>query len=282
MNEQALKDRLKYIAREQQRSFQEVWKLLLLERFLVRVANSKHQNRLIFKGGLLLSYYLIISRETTDIDFLAQQVHAEIDTIEAILVEICEVDVDDGFLMSFQNITELDHSHMSYPGFRAKLDVRFGNIKDRIQIDIGIGDIVAAKKISWPLYKYKNQPFFEDSITLQAYPIETIFSEKLETIVSRGAVNSRMKDFHDILLMCRNDNLVDLVNLRACVNDTFNVRNTEMAIPITFSEDELRGLQTLWSAHVRTFSENTRVELALPDDITELLAEINTWLAKIE
>ena len=62
MNEQALKERLKYIARNQKRSFQEVWKLLLLERFLVRLSRSKYQNKFIFKGGLLLSYYLVIAK----------------------------------------------------------------------------------------------------------------------------------------------------------------------------------------------------------------------------
>jgi predicted nucleotidyltransferase component of viral defense system len=68
MNEQALKDRLKHIATEQNRSFQEVWKLLLLERFLVRLSRSQYADRLIFKGGLLLSYYLAIARETTGLD----------------------------------------------------------------------------------------------------------------------------------------------------------------------------------------------------------------------
>lgn len=36
MNEKALKDRLKQAAKEQKKSFQDVWKLLLLERFLAR------------------------------------------------------------------------------------------------------------------------------------------------------------------------------------------------------------------------------------------------------
>ena len=61
MNEQALKDRLKHIAVEQSRHFQEVWKLLLLERFLIRLSRSKFSEQLIFKGSLLLSYYLIMT-----------------------------------------------------------------------------------------------------------------------------------------------------------------------------------------------------------------------------
>ena len=186
MNEQALKDRLKFIAKNQKRSFQAVWKLLLLERFLVRLSYSKYQNKFIFKGGLLLSYYVVIARETTDIDFLARRLQAKMSQIESMLVEICDIEKDDGFIMSFESIEELDHSHMNYPGYRARLSVRFGKMKDSIQIDIGVGDTVEPTQISWALYQYKGKPIFEDSISLEVYPVETIFSEKLETIISRG------------------------------------------------------------------------------------------------
>lgn len=47
-----------------------MWKQFLLERFLARQSNSTHQNKFIFKGGLLLAQYLEIGRETTDADFL--------------------------------------------------------------------------------------------------------------------------------------------------------------------------------------------------------------------
>ncbi len=50
-------------------TFNQVWKQLLLERFLARLSHSKHQQKFIFKGGLLLAQYLMIGRETADIDF---------------------------------------------------------------------------------------------------------------------------------------------------------------------------------------------------------------------
>ena len=70
MNEQALKERVKAIAGAENRTFGEVWKRLLLERFLVRLSRSEYADRLIFKGGLLLSHYFDIGRETKDIDVL--------------------------------------------------------------------------------------------------------------------------------------------------------------------------------------------------------------------
>lgn len=77
MNEQALKVRLKHIAKESDKSFNEIWKLLVLERFLARLSRSEYSDKFIFKGGLLLSYYVVIGRETTDIDLLAKRLHAE-------------------------------------------------------------------------------------------------------------------------------------------------------------------------------------------------------------
>jgi len=280
MNEQALKDRLKTIAKNQTRTFQDVWRLLLLERFLVRLSVSKYQNKFIFKGGLLLSYYVTIARETIDIDFLAKKLHAEIASIESAFIEICNIEINDGFLFSFDSIQVLEHSHMNYPGFRSKLNVQFGKMKDKVQIDIGVGDTVEPDKISWELYQYKGKPIFEDSISLHVYPVESIFSEKLETIVSRGAVNSRMKDFHDILLLCRKNNLINIERLKVNINNTFDNRNTNRDIPIKFTEDDYSQLQPLWSAHLRTLNDATRKALSFPDDISELVKEVNAWLTR--
>lgn len=245
----------------------------------MRLSYSDYRNKFIFKGGLLLSYYLVIARETVDIDFLAR-VQVEMPHIEKMLVKICDTQTSDGFIISFENIEELDHSHMNYPGYRAKLNVQFGKIKDRIQIDIGVGDTVEPEQISWPLYQYKGEPIFEESISLQVYPVETIFSEKLETIVSRGAANSRMKDFHDILLLCRNNNLLNIDQLKVNINRTFKNRNANLSIPIKFAKDEYERLQLLWSSHLRALSNSAKEILGLPESIMQVMNEINDWLRK--
>ena len=55
MNETALKERLKVIAKEKEITFNECWKQLLLDRLLARISKSQHADKLIFKGGFLLS-----------------------------------------------------------------------------------------------------------------------------------------------------------------------------------------------------------------------------------
>jgi hypothetical protein len=47
--------------------------------------------------------------------------------------------------------------------------------------------------------KLTSLSMFEGEISLVVYPPETIFAEKLETVLSKGAANSRMKDYHDLL-----------------------------------------------------------------------------------
>jgi predicted nucleotidyltransferase component of viral defense system len=277
MNEQALKERLKSISQAERRTFQETWKLLCLERLLVRLAKSSYHDKFIFKGGLLLSHYIFIGRETKDIDLLMRQIKSEQSNIKEAFIKICDTETSDGFTLSFDGIDELEHAHMNYPGYRIFVNVRFGKMKDRIQIDIGIGDPVEPKHESLDLYQYRGKPLFEGAVSLQVYPVESIFAEKLESIVSRGATNSRMKDFHDTLLLCRENNLMDTIKLKTDINAVFAHRKTIKTIPVTFNDEEYSRLESLWSGHLRGLGEIAK-SLNLPNQIADLVEELNSWL----
>ena len=82
MNEQALKDRLQTIAKEKEIHFNACWKQLLLERFLVRLSQSRYADTFIFKGGFLLSFIMKIGRETMDLDFLLTRMNAETEALK--------------------------------------------------------------------------------------------------------------------------------------------------------------------------------------------------------
>jgi hypothetical protein len=64
ISENAIKDRLKNVAREQGTTVTDLLKRLYLERFLARLAKSSDADKFIFKGGNLLSYFMEIGRET--------------------------------------------------------------------------------------------------------------------------------------------------------------------------------------------------------------------------
>ena len=278
MNEQALKARLKHIAKEFGKHFNEVWKLLILERFLARLSRSAYSNKFIFKGGLLLSYYLIIGRETTDIDLLAKRLHAEKSHIEQIIQEICFFYLNDGFQMQLNKLEDLDHQHMNYPGFQAKIAVQFGVMSDIFYVDIGVGDAVEPVTLIWPSFMYKEEALFEGPISLEVYPVEAIFAEKLETVISRGAANSRMKDYHDLLLLCRQSKLINKVLLKDNIAETFQNRGTIFSIPVQFQSDELERMQALWSGHLRALGASRSEALRLPKNIAAVIDELNHWL----
>ncbi len=277
MNEQGLKDRLKNIAKEQGKRFNEVWKKLVLERLLVRISHSEYSGNFVFKGGLLLSHYIEIGRETKDADFLANFLSAQENIIQKAFERICKQKAPDGFIFSFSGITLLEQPHMNYPGFRVNLDVGFGKMKDKIQIDVGVGDVVEPIRESLELFQYKEKPVFEGSVTLQVYPVETIFAEKLETIVSKGAANSRMKDYHDLFLLCKEEGLIDVTKLKLNMVNTFSNRNTVLDLPIKFSPDALLALNKLWVAHVRGLGPIAE-DLNIPGEIAILIDSINVWL----
>jgi len=277
MNEDALKQRLRVIAKEKGVSFNEIWKQLLLERFLVRLCHSRHHEAFIFKGGLLLSRYIEIGRETIDADFLMNKVERESSTIESAFLEIISVPTNDGFEFEWGRIEVLAQPHMKYPGYRVTLDSRFGKMKDRIRIDIGVGDLVFPVENSFHGVEYKGTPLFEGEITLLAYPIETIFAEKLETIVSKGASNSRMKDYHDVILIIRQNQLLDLDKLKASLMATFTHRQTPLKFPIEFDASGWEILQRLWGRHLNGLGAFRQI-LKLPDSIEKVIDEINSWM----
>jgi len=277
MNESALKERLKVIAAEKNTTLNKIWKQLLLERFLARLSNSTYQNKFIFKGGLLLAQYLAINRETIDVDFLMTNIQSQMQKIEEVIKDVAAVSSDDGFSFSWFSIEELTQPHMEYAGFRVTLNVQFGKMKDKIQIDIGVGDVVEPVAMTYELFEYRGKPIFAGEITLSVYPPETIFAEKLETIISKGVINSRMKDYHDLIVMIREPNFLAVDKLVDTIQATFNRRGTQKTSSIQFDESGMQSLQALWSQHLRGLGV-FREKLSLPENISEVIGEINDWI----
>lgn len=277
MNEAALKERLKTIATEKETTINKVWKQLLLERFLARLSDSPHQNKFIFKGGLLLAQYIAINRETIDIDFLMTKIKSEMQNIKKSVKEIVAINSEDGFFFTWFSAEELIQPHMEYAGFRVTLNAQFGKMEDKIQVDIGIGDSVSPIQTTFTPFEYKGKPIFAGEISLYVYPPEAIFAEKLETLISKGAINSRMKDYHDLLVMIREPDFLDTKKLTNSIQATFSRRGTSILLPINFDSAGIQSLQTLWINHLRGLGV-FRERLNLPDQVGDVINEINDWL----
>lgn len=278
MNEQALKDRIKAVAREKGIQFNECWKKLLLERFLLRLSSSKYNGSFIFKGGFLLAYMMKIGRETVDLDFLLTHMKASEKEIKKAMMEIVATKSGDGFLFHYKDITPLEQPHMKYPGYRVNFEVNFGHMKDTIHIDIGTGDVVSPITHVLDLTQCRNNPLFESQISLLVYPPEAIFAEKFETVISKGVINSRMKDYHDLLLLTRDLHLINFDKLLEVIKQTFYHRGTAFEL-IDFSEHDLKPLDKLWGAHLKNLG-NIAKAMHLPLNIQDVIKEINNTLTK--
>lgn len=281
LSENTIKDRLRNLADEQKKSVNELLKKLYLERFLARLAQSNFKNQLIFKGGYLLRYYMKIGRETKDLDFLFTQLNAEAPVIKKIFQNICFLDIKDNFSITVLKVELLDHLHTIHTGFRITLKIKYieGTLKDNLQIDIGVGDIVHAKALTMSLLKYDSKPFFEDKISLKVYPPEFIFAEKLIAIISKGKINSRMKDFHDLILMSRKTNFLKVKQLNKTVNQVFKHKEVEKKFPIKFSKADYEQFEKRWKQY-REKNKLTVRETNLPKRFAKTVSELNTFLLK--
>lgn len=273
--EKSLKAHLRVIAKETRRDPADLWQNLIIERFLVRLAKSNYKERFVLKGAILLSKYIDLGRETKDLDFLAKGVSNRVDDLSLIFEEVSKIELNDGF--NFQNIKvdQLAHPHMRYSGAEISAMVYFGQIKRKLSIDIGFGDIVEPIQYSIPLLKGPKGAIFESSVNLSCYPKEFIFAEKLETIVYRGFLNSRMKDFHDVHLLILNDSSDSFHNLKLIIKSVFEHRGTALAFPIAYKLVELPQLRTFWQNYLNglKIEENN-----LPKNFDDLLSSINEWL----
>ena len=80
--------------------------------------------------------------------------------------------------------------------------------------------------------KYNYNSIFEDKkIPIMSYTIETILAEKFQTVVNRGLLNTRLKDFYDIYILV-NTKMSELSkeNLINAIKNTFKRRKTLLDI----------------------------------------------------
>ena len=275
--EQSIKEKIKALAKERETTFAELWRNLILERFLTRLAKSSYKEKFILKGGTLLAKYIHLGRETQDLDFFIQKLSNTEQSLRTVLQAICDVDVDDSFSFKAAKIKILDHSQLAYTGAEITLQALFGATKTVIRMDLGFGDRVEPIEHPIDLTATSKGPLFESRISLHCYPKEFIFAEKLETIVFRGGGNTRMKDFHDLYSLVRLD-VLDSALAKKAVELVFHHRKTPLKkLPASFGKDAFEAMEKNWSAY-RKKIKTKKGALKLPESIEDVVSAVNQWL----
>ena len=124
-------------------------------------------------------------------------------------------------------------------------------------MDITTGDTITPKEIT---YGYKL--LLEDKvINLCSYPIETIIAEKIESILSRNILGTRIIDYYDIYMLERLfKDRINKENQKKALLNTCAKRNTENVLvnssDIIADIENDWGQQNLWKNYA---SKNTYV-----------------------
>ena len=223
---------------------------------------------------MCLIQYIDLQRETRDLDFLVRGLDASIEDIQKYLTEVSNLQLADGFNFENLEVGPLPHAHMKYPGYQISVMGRLGGTKTRVFIDIGVGDAVKPTEITMTLLATDKSPLFEKEINLWAYPVESIFAEKLETAITRAEQNSRMKDYHDLIALVRG-NVIDLKKLNSAIRETFKNRETQIQ-RLTIPENQIEHVQKYWNIYKRSLKSEVQSEL--DNDLQNIIKEINLFL----
>ncbi len=202
---------------------QRYFQLFYFERILERISKSKYRSEIILKGGLLLTSIIGDDERTTkDMDATLKGIPLTKNSIQKVFNEILNIDIDDGVSFKIISIKDI-RLEDEYGGFRLNIMSKLGNNKTYITVELTTGDIVTPREIR---YNY-NSIFEQKRIPIMAYTIETILAEKLHSIMTKGILNTRLKDFYDMyILTSMKTTKIDNNTLATAVHKTFNQRNS--------------------------------------------------------
>lgn len=194
-----------------------------MERFIERASVSKYKDNFIIKGGILVTSLVGISlRSTLDIDSTIKNQSISENDAMRMIDDICKIDIGDGVSSEVKDSSTI-MDEMEYPGIRFTLNVIMDGLITPIKIDISTGDVITPRAI-----EYQYNFLLEDrTATLLSYNLETILAEKLQAILNRELLNTRMRDFYDIyVLFSMYENTINVDVLKEAFYATCKKRNS--------------------------------------------------------
>lgn len=230
---------------------QKYYQLFYFERILERISKSRYRRKIILKGGLLLTSIIGDDERTTkDMDATLKGISLTKNEVEKVFNEIFSISVDDGISFDIISIKDI-RLEDEYGGFRINILSKLSNNKTYVTIELTTGDIITPREM-----KYNYNSIFEDKkIPIMSYTLETVVAEKFQTIVTRGLLNTRLKDFYDIYILINvKENDINKDNLIMAIQNTFKKRQTNLNVEqINEVLEELtndENMNNLWKEYV--------------------------------
>ena len=247
----------------------------MMERFLERVSISQYKDIFIIKGGILVTAMVGVAlRSTMDIDTSIKNQNLSIEDAKCIVNEIKGIDLGDGVSFEISEISNI-MDEMEYPGVRLTMNAVMGKLITPMKIDISTGDVITPSAVE---FQYKL--LLDDrTISLLSYNLETILAEKLQTVLVRGLLNTRMRDFYDIKMLLsiysQNINyeiLKSAFDATCKKRSTENLKNEASRIILVIRND--KKLLSLWESYQKKYSYAS--DISYKDIIESVLYLLDT------
>ena len=226
MNKDSITQKLRNKAKELDLNYNLVLSKFFFDEFLKIISVSVYRENFMLKGGMLLTFSLgVQNRSTQDIDFLVKGFPIETVKLKKILEEILGDTNKKDIWFEINDTANEIRAEDKYGGIRFHVIGHLENIRIPFSIDIATGDPF------YPLPRLERySTILGDVIELNMYPLETVLSEKLQTILTRAENNSRSKDFYDIYAILKNKfEVINIKELKVAVSMTFSYRKTEVS-----------------------------------------------------
>lgn len=268
-----IKGRIKSVAKQNNADARTLMRIYMMERFLERLAQSEYRDNFIIKGGILVTAMIgVAHRSTMDIDTSMKNLNLSAEDALRVVNQVKDIDLDDGVSFEVKDVSNI-MDEMEYPGIRVTMNANVGRLITPLKIDISTGDVITPRAI-----EFNYDLLLEDrSISLWSYNLETILAEKLQTVLARGILNTRMRDFYDIRMLL--DTYEDKVN-KAVLKDAFAAtckkrgtdhlqEQAEEIIKIIEADEQL---QVLWRAYQKKYSYAAEIDYAsVISDVRKLM-----------
>lgn len=258
-----IKGRIKSVAKQNNADARTLMRIYMMERFLERLAQSEYRDNFIIKGGILVTAMIgVAHRSTMDIDTSMKNLNLSAEDALRVVNQVKDIDLDDGVSFDVKDVSNI-MDEMEYPGIRVTMNANVGRLITPLKIDISTGDVITPRAI-----EFNYDLLLEDrSISLWSYNLETILAEKLQTVLARGILNTRMRDFYDIRMLL--DTYEDKVN-KAVLKDAFAAtckkrgtdhlqEQAEEIIKIIEADEQL---QVLWRAYQKKYTYAAEIDYA--------------------
>ena len=271
-----IKGRIKSVAKQNNADARTLMRIYMMERFLERLTQSEYRDNFIIKGGILVTAMIgVAHRSTMDIDTSMKNLNLSAEDALRVVNQVKDIDLDDGVSFEVKDVSNI-MDEMEYPGIRVTMNANVGRLITPLKIDISTGDVITPRAI-----EFNYDLLLEDrSIKLWSYNLETILAEKLQTVLARGILNTRMRDFYDIRMLV--DTYEDKVN-KAVLKDAFaatckkrgtdNLQEQAEEIVKIIEADE--QIQVLWRAYQKKYSYAADIDYA---SVIRCVRKLMDWI----